>query len=236
MLNNRVYYDEFASWYEKERHEGYHALIDDLELSLLDPYVNAEAEVLEVGCGTGLLLDRVAPRAKRAVGVDISAGMLQKAVERGLEVAQADAAALPFADASFDLVYSFKVLAHVEQIDAALKEAARVTRPGGHLVLEFYNPWSIRYAAKRLGGPGKISAKTRESEVYTRWDSPMDLARKLPNGLQLLDFAGVRVFTPTALVHRVPLVGMAMRRLEWAGLHGALRYFGGFLVVIARRL
>lgn len=236
MLNNRAYYDEFASWYEKERHEGYHAMIDDLEVSLLEPHLHAEAQVLEVGCGTGLLLDRVAPKVARAVGVDISAGMLQKAVERGLEVAQADAAALPFEDASFDLVYSFKVLAHVEQIDAALREAARVTRPGGHLVLEFYNPWSIRYAAKRLGGPGKISAQTNESAVYTRWDSPMDLARRLPGGLQLLDFAGVRVFTPAAMVHRVPLVGRAMRRLEWAGLHGALRYFGGFLVVIARRM
>lgn len=235
MLNNRVYYDEFASWYERERHEGYHAMIDELELSLVEPYVRPDAEVLEVGCGTGLLLGRVAPRVKRAVGVDISAGMLSKALERGLSAVQADAAALPFADASFDLVYSFKVLAHVEQIERALCEAARVTRPGGHLVLEFYNPWSIRYAAKRLGGPGKISANTRESAVYTRWDSPMDLARKLPGELQLLDFAGVRVFTPAALVHRVPGVGQVMRKLEWVGLRSALRYFGGFLVVIARR-
>ena len=58
----------------------------------------------------------------------------------GIRVMRANACELPFADKSFDLVYSFKVLAHVEDIDRALKEIARVTRRGGHMVLEFYNP------------------------------------------------------------------------------------------------
>ena len=62
-------------------------------------------------------------------------------------------------DDEFDLTYSFKVLAHVPEIRAALVELARVTAPGGHLALEFYNPWSLRYAAKRLAGPQPISAE-----------------------------------------------------------------------------
>jgi ubiquinone/menaquinone biosynthesis C-methylase UbiE len=234
-LDNQSYYDEFANWYERERGRGYHGLIDDLELSLLEPYIHDGAHVLEVGCGTGLLLDRVQGRVARAAGVDLSAGMLEKARERGLEVFESDACTLPFEDESFDLVYSFKVLAHVEQIEQALAEALRVTKVGGHLVLEFYNPWSVRYAAKWLGGPGKISAQVRESAVYTRWDSPVELLRKLPTGYKFIDFAGVRVFTPAAFVHKLPLVSGVVRRLEWAGLRGGLRYFGGFLVLIAQR-
>lgn len=234
LKNNRDYYDEFAGWYEKERHQGYHAMIDDLEVGLIEPYLDG-ATVLEVGCGTGLLQQRAAARADRAVGIDISAGMLSKAQERGLEVVQADATALPFADESFDLVYSFKVLAHVKDIQRALHEIARVTRRGGHMVLEFYNPWSLRYAAKRMAGPGKISKATNEGAVYTRWDSALDLSRRMPENVQVLDYAGVRVLTPAAIAHKVPVVAPILRKLEFAARDSTLKYFGGFLVVIARK-
>lgn len=233
--DNQTYYDEFANWYENERHHGYHAMIDDLEMELIEPYLDG-ARVLEVGCGTGLLLQRAAQRASHAAGIDISPGMLQLAQKRGLDVVQADATALPFADDSFDLVYSFKVLAHVQDIQKALEEIARVTAPGGHMVLEFYNPWSIRYMAKRLAGPKRISAKTKESAVYTRWDHPLDLSRRLPADVEIVDYAGVRVLTPAAVVHKVPVLGAVLRRLEFAARdNDALKYFGGFLVVTAQK-
>lgn len=231
---NRDYYDEFADWYERGRDRGYHAMIDDLEVDLLDEYVSGN-DVLEVGCGTGLILDRVAPKANRAVGIDISGGMLHQAAERGLDVAQGDVTALPFADESFDVVYSFKVLAHVKDIDRALREVARVTRRGGHVLLEFYNPYSLRYLAKRAAGPGKISKQTDESAIYTRWDHAMDLSRRMPENLRVLDFSGIRIFTPAAAAHKLPLVGRALRKLEFAGRDSLLKYFGGFLVVIAEK-
>ena len=231
---NRAYYDEFSAWYEKERHRGYHAMLDDLEVDLLKKYA-AGADVLEIGCGTGLILERIQGISKSAVGVDLSVGMLQGAVERGLDVVQADATALPFADESFDVVYSFKVLAHIEDIELALQEAARVTRPGGHMLLEFYNPLSVRYLAKRLGGPGKISDATHESAVFTRWDHPLNLPAMLPSGVSVEDFAGVRIFTPAAFVHKLPVVGSVMRRLEFIGRDSALKYFGGFLIAIVKK-
>lgn len=231
---NRDYYDEFANWYERGRDRGYHAMIDDLEVDLLDDYVEGK-DVLEVGCGTGLILDRVARKADSAFGIDISAGMLHKAEARGLDVAQADVTALPFANESFDVVYSFKVLAHVKDIDRALQEMARVTRRGGLLILEFYNPYSLRYLAKRAAGPGKISKKTDESAIYTRWDDAMDLTRRMPENLQVRDFAGIRIFTPAAVVHKIPLVNRALRKLEFVSRDSLLKYFGGFLVVIAQK-
>jgi len=105
--DNRAYYDDFSSGYERERGRGYHQLLDDLELSIVAPLARGR-RVLEIGCGTGLILRRIAREAAHARGVDLSPGMLQVARERGLDVSLASATQLPFADASFDLVCSFK--------------------------------------------------------------------------------------------------------------------------------
>ncbi len=233
-INNQSYYDEYANWYENERHDGYHAMIDELETDLLLPYVQGR-DCLEVGCGTGLILRHVAPIARSAVGIDISPGMLEKAVERGLNAIEGSVTDLPFEDESFDVVYSFKVLAHVEDIDRAIAEMSRVTRPGGHMLLEFYNPYSIRYLAKTLAGPQKISDETHEGAVFTRWDRAIDITNRLPANLKAVDYAGVRIFTPAAFAHKIPVLGSVLRKLEFASRDSMLKHFGGFLVVILRK-
>jgi len=229
---NRTYYDEFAKTYEQERHHGYHALIDELEIDLLSNHI-VDRDVLEVGCGTGLILKALAERGGSATGVDLSAGMLSKATERGLRVAQGSATELPFADESFDVVCSFKVLAHVTEIKQAMREMARVTRPGGRLFLEFYNRRSLRYLAKRATGPQRIGeAATDEAAIPTRWDTRATIASFLPDDLTFDDTAGVRIFTPAAFVHRVPVMRNVFGWLERSGRDSALRNFGGFLVAI----
>ena len=72
---SRAYYDDFSKRYERERHHGYHALLDELELDVALPLAEGR-EVLEVGCGTGLILSRLAGVARRAEGIDLSPGML----------------------------------------------------------------------------------------------------------------------------------------------------------------
>jgi SAM-dependent methyltransferase len=231
---SRAYYDDFSAGYERERHHGYHALLDELELDVALPLAR-DREVLEVGCGTGLILARVAAHAKRAEGVDLSPGMLALAKERGLSVSEASATALPFPDASFDLVYSFKVLAHVPEIERALAEMTRVCRPGGHVLAELYNPWSLRFLAKKLAGPGKISDGRSEADVYTRWDAPTRLARLFPSELERLEVHGLRVLTPAAFVYKLPWLGRVLGAAERAVTKSPLRWFGGFLVVVARK-
>src|SRR5688500_38156 len=112
----RAYYDEFSKSYERHRRpndgDGYHALIDDLEVELCERYARGR-DILECGCGTGLILERLAAFARRAAGIDLSPGMLELALSRGLEVKEGSVTALPFDDASFDVTCSFKVLAHV---------------------------------------------------------------------------------------------------------------------------
>lgn len=230
----RRYYDDFSRSYERERGHGYHQMIDELELDVTVPYARG-ARVLELGCGTGLILARVAEVADTAVGIDLSEGMAQHARERGLDVQIGSVCDLPFEDDEFDVTCSFKVLAHVPDIDAALREAARVTRPGGHLLLEFYNPWSLRYLAKKVAGPQPIADDRTEADIPTRWDSPRAIAKLLPRNLQLVDFYGVRVLTPFASAHRIPWVAPALRRAERHAARSPLRYFGGFLVAVLRK-
>jgi ubiquinone/menaquinone biosynthesis C-methylase UbiE len=229
------YYDRFSTTYEAARHQGYHKLIDELELGLIRRYGTGR-DVFEAGCGTGLLLREAATVARSAVGLDLSRGMLAPARDRGLQVVQGSLTAVPLPDASFDLVYSMKVLAHVPPIKQALVELARLVRPGGHLLLEFYNPYSFRYLAKRLGGPGKIAAGTNESHVFTRYDTVAQARSYLPADLEFLGVRGVRVLTPVSSVFKVPPLGKLFARAEHlcCDLPG-LRALGGFLVIVARK-
>lgn len=230
----RAYYDTFSTTYERERHRGYHALIDDLEADLVRRHAPGP-RVLELGCGTGLVLERIARFARGAVGADLSAGMLSHARRRGLDVVQADACSLPFRDAAFDAVASFKVLAHVPDVARALAEIARVTRPGGRMVLEFYNRRSIRYVAKRLTGPRRVAGAVFEDAIPTRFDDLRSVARVLPPGVRTVAVSGVRVVTPAACLHRVPVVGWALGRMERAARDSWLGRFGGFLVVVLEK-
>jgi ubiquinone/menaquinone biosynthesis C-methylase UbiE len=234
-VNNRDYYDAFAPGYERERHKGYHALIDRLETELVLRYAKG-ARVVEVGCGTGMILKEVHPVAARAVGLDLSPGMLASAHARGLPVVHASATRIPFPDGAFDVAYSFKVLPHVEHIDQALAEMARVVRPGGHVIAEFYNPWSLRYLVKRLKRPTRIAADTHDEHVFTRYDSLSRVRRMLPPSLSIVKLRGVRVVTPFSQIYRVPPLARAFERLERSAADAPLLCrLGGFLVVVAQK-
>jgi ubiquinone/menaquinone biosynthesis C-methylase UbiE len=98
------------------------------------------AEVLEVGCGTGVLTRVVAglPEVDAVVGVDVAPSLLERARELAATVPNvsfdhADARALPFAGGRFDAVVFDSTLSHVPEPERALAEAHRVLRPGGRL-------------------------------------------------------------------------------------------------------
>ncbi len=97
----------------------------------------ADPRILDCGCGTGHNL-ALLRRYGRAAGIDLTWTGLTFARDRGERiVAQASAARLPFADATFDAVTSFDVIYALEDAveAAAIGEMHRVLRPGGHLVI-----------------------------------------------------------------------------------------------------
>lgn len=109
------------------------------------------ARVLDVGCGTGQLLESIRRRAPcaRLHGVDLSRAMLDRAHERlpGACLVQARAESLPWPDGSFDVVVSTSVFHFIRHPLAALREMQRVLRPGGRLTI---SDWCRDYMTCRL--------------------------------------------------------------------------------------
>lgn len=100
------------------------------------------ARVVDVGTGTGFVAAGLAPLADRVIGIDNSPAMLETA--RGnlealdvsnVDLLQADLSRLPLADGSMDAAFANMVLHHAEDPAAMLSEMARVTRPGGAIVI-----------------------------------------------------------------------------------------------------
>lgn len=121
------------------------------------------ADFLDIGTGTGRLLELLGAQSDRAEGIDASREMLAVARAK-LEAANlphcgvrlADMYALPFADASFDLVTIHQVLHYAETPAMAVAEAARVLRPGGRLLLVDFAPHELEslrseHSHRRLG-------------------------------------------------------------------------------------
>jgi malonyl-CoA O-methyltransferase len=143
-------YDQWAGQYD---HDG-NPLIA-LEGRALDAWLRgqpaADAQALDVGCGTGRVLLKLAARGWQATGIDFSAGMLaeaQKKIARGAEGMSAAPLLIthdleerfPFADASFSLVTSCLVLEHIRDISAFFSETARVASPGAALFFSAMHP------------------------------------------------------------------------------------------------
>ena len=92
---------------------------------------------VDVGCGTGNVLQHVIERFDDVVGIDVSIGMLKIAEKRKLPVMLGDGGFLPFPNNSVDVVSAFSVLHHLHDPTEILKEAGRVLKPGGY----FYSDW-----------------------------------------------------------------------------------------------
>ncbi len=104
---------------------------------LLGPFTGNEA-VLDVGCGTGSLAFAIAPHVAEVVGLDLEGEYLDAArasAPENVRFVEGDAMALPFAYAQFDIAACHRVLHHVRRPELAVSELARVTRPGGRVLI-----------------------------------------------------------------------------------------------------
>jgi ubiquinone/menaquinone biosynthesis C-methylase UbiE len=113
--------------------------------------LEGDERALDVGTGAGALAFAYAPLVREVVGLDPVAELLELARQRKLpntQFVEGDGAALPFPAASFDLAGTHRTLHHVAHPDRVVAELARVTRPGGHvLVVDQLAPDDVAAAA-----------------------------------------------------------------------------------------
>jgi ubiquinone/menaquinone biosynthesis C-methylase UbiE len=110
------------------------------EAGLLNPSIS----VLDIGGGTGKIMSWIAPHVKRTIVLDPSPGMIEQCQKRGIECVLGKAEQIPFPDASFDLVMMNDVFHHVGDKELAIREISRVLTPGGHVVIEEFDPKTVR--------------------------------------------------------------------------------------------
>lgn len=120
-------------------------------------------DFLDIGTGTGRILELFGPNVERGTGIDMSREMLalaranlQKADLRNCQVRQGDMYQLPFSDESFDGIVIHQVLHFAEDPAEAIAEAGRSLRPGGKLVVVDFAPHNLEmlreeHAHRRLG-------------------------------------------------------------------------------------
>jgi len=156
-----------AEW---ARIRSHHAPEKDVEAAILTRLPPKIGSLLDIGTGTGRMLELLAPRAERAIGIDVSPEMLAIARDKLLsqkltqaQVRLGDLYRLPFSDAGtrdneagFDAVLFHQVLHYLDDPGAAVTEAARVMRAGGHLLIADFAPHELEflreeYAHRRLG-------------------------------------------------------------------------------------
>lgn len=127
--------------------------------------------VLEVGCGTGADLLQFAKHGAVATGVDLTTNHVELArirVGNLAAVHKADARNLPFADESFDYVYSHGVLHHCDEPDQVVREIFRALRPGGRFNVHVYALWSYITLSGflRYGSNWKLHVENSEAPVH----------------------------------------------------------------------
>jgi ubiquinone/menaquinone biosynthesis C-methylase UbiE len=106
--------------------------------TLLD--LRGDERVLDVGTGAGAFAFAVAPHVREVVGVDVSPERLAEARQRAdafpnVSFAEGDARDLPFATGSFDVAATLRTLHHLRRPELVVAELARVTRPGGSILI-----------------------------------------------------------------------------------------------------
>lgn len=152
---------ESTYWWHANRHK--------LAMAWLRPLRLNSPSILDLGCGTGGFLEKVAQElgARRTVGVDASASAVEFSREKHIEVRQADLSApLRIDDGGFDIVTSMDVLEHLPEEKALLETARNSLRPGGFLLASAPAlPWLYSSWDKELGHYRRYSRSTLKAVV-----------------------------------------------------------------------
>jgi SAM-dependent methyltransferase len=201
-------YDGVADWYDTEfQPSALGGPSWDAARGLLGEGVG---RLVDVGCGTGAYAAGLATLGWDVTGVDLSEDMLRRARGRGLDVVLADAASLPFDDASFDAAVSFWTHTDFPDLDAALREIARVLRPGAPFVYVGGHPCFVGPHSEYLKAEG---VPTLHAGWYRRSGAYSDAPGRTGGGVRAR--IGVSFHRPLGeLLQSFASAGFRLERIE----------------------
>lgn len=140
----------------------------DEAFKAIDRAMTGDSRVLEVGCGTGAMAERInALPGVALVAVDHSERLVELTAARGVDARQADICYLPFEDDTFDVVHAGWMLYHVRDLDRALAEVRRVLRPGGTFVAVTNGDDSLADLRREAGGRPMVTSFSSENGELT---------------------------------------------------------------------
>jgi SAM-dependent methyltransferase len=188
--------------------------------------------VLDVGCGDGTLAVACWQNgAARVVGCDADPRMVARAAGRAagakaaINVLVGRAERLPFQDGSFDLVTAVTVLAFIAESDQAVREMARVLRPGGRLVIGDLGRWNWWAAGRRIRG--WLGSATWRAARF----------RSAGALRTLVEGSGLRVERASGAIYFPPVTAMARLMAPADAVLGEITTVGAaFIALSARKL
>jgi ubiquinone/menaquinone biosynthesis C-methylase UbiE len=139
--------NEYDQWFER------HPKLYEAELNAVREFIRDGSNGIEIGSGTG----RFSLPLKIPIGAEPSCNMAEIARSRGMRVINARAERLPFGDRSFDFTLFVTTICFLDSIEGSLREAWRITKDGGFIVVAFIDKCSLL---------GKLYRKRKKDSLF----------------------------------------------------------------------
>lgn len=192
-----------------------------------------DADVLEIGCGTGELLREMAGATKAHItGLDVAPALIARAADDApgnAQVVAGDIEHLPFPDGVFDAVVGNAVLHHL-RFDRAVPELLRVLAPGGRFCFTEPNMLNPQiFLERNVGFIGRALDNSPGETAFVRWRLARDLAALGVVGIAIRPFDFLYPLTPEPWIGAVERVSNALERVP------GLREIAGSLFITGQR-
>ncbi len=239
-MKKSLAFDYAVSFYDKTRAEPEWVTDAIADAFIRETHATSGSKILEIGIGTGRIALPLLQRGLGIVGVDLSHAMMGEVQKKiagenfRVALAQADAAALPFRDSTFDIAYAVHVFHLVAGWQSALAEARRVLKTGGYLLLSFHyrSPYSPNVKLrKKLAAlaleqgvdarrPGVPSEDAQKAELE-KWNGGLEIVEaarwvSASTPAQVIDEIAARIYSETWLIPSDLLSELIPHLSEWA--------------------